>query len=111
LPERPLLLPPSRLIHAIIVPMVNEADDILRATIEAILASDFNMKQVIFILAYEGRMGEATETRALNLVKTYKKHFLDAFGTRHPADLPDEIIGKGGNINFAGRTLQTYLKE
>ena len=28
---------------------------------------------------------------------------------KHPKDIPDEIIGKGGNITFAARELQKYL--
>jgi cellulose synthase/poly-beta-1,6-N-acetylglucosamine synthase-like glycosyltransferase len=101
--ERPLLMPPSQVIHAIIIATVSETEEILQATIESVLAEDFNMKQqTIFILAYEGREG---------LVKRYKSHFLEAFAVKHPANLPGEIVGKGGNINFAARELQKYLKE
>jgi len=109
--DRPLLMRPSEVIHAIIVPTVNEPEEILRTTLETILASDFDMKQVVLILAYEGRAGKDTEQRVLKLVKEYKKHFMDAFATKHPAGLPGEDIGKGGNINFAGRTLKVYLED
>jgi len=30
---------------------------------------------------------------------------------KHPADIPNEVIGKGGNVTCAGRVLQKYLAE
>ncbi len=110
--ERPLLMPPRQVVHAIIIATVAESEEILQSTIESVLASDFDMKQqVIFILAYEARAGEATEKRALGLIKRYKSKFLDAFAVSHPANLPGEMIGKGGNINFAAHELQRYLEK
>ncbi len=110
--ERPLLMPPSKVLHVIIMATVSETEEILTGTVESVLASDFNMKeQVIFILAYEGRAGEATEERARKLITRYKNRFRDAFAVKHPAGLPGEIIGKGGNINYAARELQKYLEK
>ncbi len=109
--ERPLLMPPSEVIHVIIMATVSETEEILTGTVDSVLASDFNMKeQVIFVLAYEGRAGQATEDRARHLIARYKGHFRDAFAIKHPAGLPGEIIGKGGNINYAARELQKYLE-
>jgi cellulose synthase/poly-beta-1,6-N-acetylglucosamine synthase-like glycosyltransferase len=89
-----------------------ESREILQPTIESVIASDYNMKNVIFVLAYEGRAGEETEKLATDLVAHYKKKdiFLDVLGFQHPV-LPGETLGKGGNINYAGRKLQQYLKE
>jgi hypothetical protein len=110
--ERPLLMPPSQVIHAIIIATVSEAEEILDATLESVLSSSFDMKQqVIFVLAYEGRVGAETEERANKLVARYKGKFMDAFAVKHPAGLPGEIIGKGGNINYAAHELERYLKK
>ncbi len=109
--EKPLLMPPEEVIHAVIVATYKESRDILVPTIEAILASDYNMKQVIFILAYEGRAGEAVEVQSKDLVKTYRTQFLDAMAIKHPPNIPGEIIGKGGNVTYAGRALQKYLEQ
>jgi cellulose synthase/poly-beta-1,6-N-acetylglucosamine synthase-like glycosyltransferase len=107
-PNRP---GPDDIIHAIIVATVKETKETLEATIRSVLASDFNMKQVIFILAYEERGGEETEDRANQLIKEFHADFLDAFAVKHPFDIPGEQIGKGGNVTFAGRRLQKYLEE
>lgn len=109
--ERPLLMAPEKVVHAVIIATYKESREVLAPTIEALLASDYNMKQVIFILAYEGRAGEKYEKQAKELVKTYKGKFMDAFAVKHPPNIPGEIIGKGGNVTYAGRYLQTYLEK
>jgi len=109
---QPLFLPPSEVVHAVIIATYKESREILQPTIESVIASDYNMKQVIFILAYEGRAGEETEAQAEELVVKYKAKgvFMDALAIKHPV-LPGETLGKGGNVTFAGRKLQQYLKE
>ena len=108
---QPLLLPPSEVIHAIIIATYKETEDILRPTIESVLASDFNMQKVICILAYEDRAGAETEERAERLVAEYKGKFMDALAIKHPFGIPGETIGKGGNVTYAGRELQKYLER
>jgi hypothetical protein len=108
---QPLFMPPSQVIHAVIIATVKETREVLELTIESVLASDFNMKNVLFILAYEERGGERTEQQAHDLIAKYKDKFMDAMAIKHPSGLPDEIIGKGSNINFAARKLQQYLKD
>lgn len=111
LKDRPLLMPPSEVIHAIIIATYKETREILEPTIQSVLDMDYDMKKVMLILAYEERGGERTEEQALDLIKTYKHHFKDAMAIKHPKDMPDEDIGKGGNINFTGRTLKKYLED
>ena len=109
--ERPLLMPPEEVIHAVIIATYKESRDILVPTIEALLHSQYNMKQVICILAYEGRAGEATERQAKELMAAYKDQFFDTIAVKHPSNIPGEIIGKGGNVTYAGRALQRYLEK
>jgi cellulose synthase/poly-beta-1,6-N-acetylglucosamine synthase-like glycosyltransferase len=110
--QQPLFVAPSQVIHAVIIATYKEAREVLEPTIESVASGDFNMKQVLLVLAYEGRAGERTETLALDLAKDYKKKgvFLDFLAIKHP-ELPGETIGKGGNITYAARELQTYLAK
>ncbi|HSX31502.1 MAG TPA: glycosyltransferase family 2 protein [Candidatus Saccharimonadales bacterium] len=107
---QPLLMPPSQVIHAVIIATYKESRDVLVPTIESVLANDYDMQKVLLILAYEGRAGERTETQALELAAEYKTKFMDFIAVKHPV-LPGETLGKGGNITYAGRKLQQYLKE
>lgn len=108
---KPLLMPPSQVIHAVIIATYKEAREILVPTIESVLAADYDMKRVLFILAYEERGGVETEQLANELVSEYKSSFMDAMAVKHPSNLPGEVIGKGGNVTYAGRKLQQYLES
>jgi len=108
---QPLLMPPSEVVHAIIIATYKESKAVLQPTIESVLASDYDMKKVILILAYEERGGKQTEKQSTQLMKQYKKRFLDTLAIKHPSDIPGEIIGKGGNVTYAGRKLQQYLAD
>ncbi|MGH7142009.1 MAG: glycosyltransferase [Candidatus Saccharimonadales bacterium] len=107
-----LQIKPSSLLHAIIVATYNESREVLEPTIQSILASDFPIKkQVILIIAYEERGGSQVELQAKEIIETYKDRFFYAAAIKHPKNIEGEIIGKGGNITFAGRQLQKYLEH
>lgn len=102
---------PSNIRHVVIVTMYDESLDTMVPTFDSILASNFNVKQIIVFLAYEARGGEETEKNAQYLYRKYSKKFGDMVLSKHPADLPGEIVGKGPNLTFAGHKLRAYLKE
>lgn len=103
---------PSEIINAVIVPMVKEGREVLEPTIESILRSHYNFKQnMILVIAYEGRAGQVPEELAHSLIEKYGSKFLHAVAVKHPAGLPNELVGKGGNINCAGRELLKYLED
>lgn len=104
-------LKPSELIHAVIIATVNEGREVLEPTIKSIIDSHYNMGQVILIFAYEGRAGKPTEERIKELLSLYGGNFKHAMAVKHPADIPNEVIGKGGNVTYAGRALEKYLKQ
>ncbi len=102
---------PSELTHAIIIATYNESREILEPTIQSVLASDYDMKKVILVLAYEERGGNEVAAQAEQLMKQYKGKFMHTMAVKHPADIPKEVIGKGGNITYAGRKLEDYLNQ
>lgn len=107
---QPPIVKPSEIYHAIILATYNESRDVIEPTIQAIINSRYDMKRVIFMIAYEERGGERTEKQALELIKQYGKHFHHAEAVRHPQNIPGEVIGKGGNVTHAGRRLQKYVE-
>lgn len=107
----PQRIQPSELFHAIIIATVNESQEVLEPTIQSVLASDYDSKKVIIVFAYEARAGNTSEARVQKLLEVYGGRFAHAMAVKHPSDLPGELIGKGGNITFAGRQLQVYLKS
>lgn len=110
LKERPLCMLPGEVFHAIIIAAYNENRDVLEPTIKSVLASKYDMSKVILVLAYEGRDGAQSEEAALDLVQEYGKEFYHAMACKHPVT-PGEVRGKGGNITYAARKLQTFLEN
>lgn len=95
--------------QGIIIALYNESYDILKPTLDAIVANTFDPKKMFVVLAYEERGGvEATRT-----IQEAREQFADKFGgfftIKHPADLSDEVVGKGANITFAGRKFAKFI--
>lgn len=102
---------PNEVYNAVIIATYNESRDILEPTIQSVLENDYDHKQMILVIAYEERGGEAIEKTAKDLIDEYGKHFYHAEAVKHPKDLPGEVVGKGGNITWAGRWLKGWLQQ
>lgn len=105
------IVKPSELYHAVIIATYNESRDVLEPTIQALIDSEYDKKKIIFVLAYEQRGGERVEKQSRELVAKYGGYFYHSIAVQHPRDIPGEVIGKGGNITYAGRELQRYLEK
>ncbi|MCA9330190.1 hypothetical protein KDA11_06075, partial [Candidatus Saccharibacteria bacterium] len=101
---------PNDIYHAIIVAAYNETREILEPTIQSVLESNYDMKRVILVLAYEGRDGAKSERPCLDLADEYGHSFAGVITVKHPFN-PKEVRGKGGNITFAARELEIYLQK
>lgn len=108
--EDPTPIKAKDLMHAIVIATYNESREVLEPTIQSVINSDFDMKKVILVLAYEERGGAEVEAQAKQLMADYKHVFKHAFAVKHPKDIPGEVIGKGGNITYAARELAEYLE-
>jgi len=104
-------LRPNQLYHIVFVAMVNEPLSVLRPTLQALAKSEYDMEKVIVYIAYELRAGEEAENNAKTLEKEFADTFFKVKAVGHPADLPNEVVGKGGNITFAAREFEKYMKQ
>ena len=100
---------PSELYNAVIIPMYNETFEVLDGTVAEVSRGSYENKQLIIVIAYEERGGQAAEEVAQRLEQKYGSDFGGFFAVKHPKDLPNEVIGKGGNITYAGQALKTWL--
>ncbi len=99
---------PKQIIHALIIASYNETIEIIEPTVKAVIDSDYDMKQVILVFAYEGRDGAQSESAVKTLAKKYGSKFKHCIAAKHPVT-KDEVKGKGGNITYAARELQKYF--
>lgn len=102
---------PEKIYHAVIMTVYNEGLDTLRPTVEAVKKTSFPNEKIIFFVAYEERGGEETEKNVKLLKSEYKDVFYDFVLSKHPEDLPNEIIGKGPNLTFAGEKLAEFVRK
>lgn len=102
---------PSEIYNAVIVATYNESYEVLQPTIQSLVDTTYDSDHMIVALAYEARGGQTTKETAERLVKEFADSFRAFHIVEHPADMPDEVIGKGGNITYAGFFLKEWLKE
>jgi hypothetical protein len=102
---------PSEVVHAVFIAFYNEGREVVEPTVQSVLEGNYDPKKIILILAYEQRGGPEIEALARELITKYGPRFYYAEAIKHPPDIPGEVIGKGGNITFAGRRLKKYLEK
>lgn len=100
---------PSEIYHAVIIAAYNESRDTLEPTVQSVVDSNYDLKKVILILAYEERGGPEIAQTSAELISKFGKHFYHAQAIKHPHNIAGEVIGKGGNITYAGRRLKKFL--
>ena len=102
---------PSQLYNAVIIATYNESYEILSTTLESIVKTTYDKRRIILTIAYEERGGDDIKANVQRLKKEFGHKFYAFHMVEHAKDIPDEVIGKGGNITNAGRFLRTWLKE
>jgi hypothetical protein len=109
LATKPCVVRPEDILHVAMIAEYKESREVLEPTIQAVIDSAYDLKKIILVVAYEERGGEQTKQMVNDLVKEYGHHFYHAEAIEHPAGIPDELIGKGANITYAGRKVQEYV--
>ena len=102
---------PSDIYNLVIVAAYNESYEVIEPTIRSLTRTTYDHKKLIVALAYEERGGEEIQKTAERLQKEYKDKFMTFEIVKHPRDLPDEVVGKGGNITFAGKRMREWIDE
>lgn len=102
---------PKDVYHAIIMVAYNEGLETLVPSVEAVRDADFPNEQIIFILGYEERGGEAMEATAKALKEQFDGVFKDFLLVKHPDNLHGEIKAKGPNLTYAGEHLAAYVQR
>lgn len=102
---------PSDMYHAVIIPTYNESLEVLDPTVKLLLSGSYDPKRIILILAYEERGGATTKDPVVEIERLYGKKFHSTHLVMHPSNLPDEVVGKGANITYAGQYLQQFIEQ
>ncbi|MDB5163337.1 MAG: hypothetical protein JWO54_603 [Candidatus Saccharibacteria bacterium] len=102
---------PSEMYNLVIVAAYNESYEVIEPTISSLVHATYDLSKLIVVFAYEERGGDDIEKTALRLQKKFASKFNDFVIVKHPRDLPNEVVGKGGNITYAGKYMQKWVED
>lgn len=102
---------PADLYNVVIIAAYNESYEVLEPTFRSLVNTTYDKARLIVVLAYEERGGTVIEQTALRIQKEFAMRFNEVILVKHPRDLPNEVVGKGGNITYAGKFMQKWLDE
>lgn len=102
---------PSEVTNVIIITAYNESYDIIQPTFKTLMDSTYDMSKVVLVFAYEERGGEPIKQVVERLQAEFGSKFRAFLPIMHPADLPDEVVGKGPNITYAAQQLEPWLNK
>lgn len=102
---------PSQLYNMVIVAAYNEPYEVIQPTLQSVVDTTYDNKRLILVFAYEERGGEGIRQTAERLKAEFGAQFHAFIPVMHPADLPDEVVGKGPNITYAAEQMVGWLEK
>lgn len=104
-------LRPSEVVHCITIPTYKECYEVLRTSVESYVKSNFDLKKVIIMIAFEESDWANALDSSQRLKKEFGHHFRDWLHTCHPKNLPGEIRGRAANATWSAKALKRYLER
>jgi cellulose synthase/poly-beta-1,6-N-acetylglucosamine synthase-like glycosyltransferase len=95
--------------HVIFLPLYKESYEVVSASLEGLLKSNYPKSKMILVLCWEERGGDEAQLVVEAIEKKYKNEFLEFIPVAHPDGLPGEIPGKGSNTAYAAEKVRKSL--
>jgi cellulose synthase/poly-beta-1,6-N-acetylglucosamine synthase-like glycosyltransferase len=83
--------------HLVILPMYDEPYEVVKESFASLAKIKYPKEKLILVLAIEERAGEIAKITAKKISEEFSDNFFKLIITVHPANLADEIPGKGSN--------------
>ncbi len=99
----------TKIYHLIFLPMAHEEWAVIDTTLASLAQTNYPLDKFMLVLAGEGRYSEHFKTLQEKVLAKYGQTFSRIFITEHPANLPDEVAGKGSNLNYAGHIVKKEI--
>lgn len=93
----------------IILPTYNESLEVIRPSLDALLASGYPPEKMIVVLATEERAGPDGAMRGERIKEEYSNKFGRFLVTIHPDGIEGELKGKGANQAWAAKELKRLI--
>jgi len=95
--------------HIIFIPIFKEDFSILSASLESLLRTNYPKSKIAVVLCWEERGDETTKETVKRAEFEYGNKFFKFLSVMHPADLTNEIPGKGSNTAYAAKVVKEVL--
>src|SRR3989344_3522611 len=95
--------------HIVFLPLYKESYEIVSASLEGLLKTNYPKSKMAVVLCWEERGGDETRQVIEAIERKYKNDFLEFISVMHPAGLSDEIPGKGSNTAYAAVKIKESL--
>ena len=99
----------SDIYHLIILPVYKEPYEVIEESFESLLKANYPKDKFIVVLAIEQQAGATAQEAAEKIQKEFGNNFFKFLITVHPANLPDEMPGKGSNETWAAREVKKII--
>lgn len=97
--------------HLVFLPFYKEDYTLVSATMEGLLNSNYPKSKMIVVLCWEERAGYESRAVVEEIENNYKNKFLEMVSVMHPANLSNEIPGKGSNTAYAARAVKEGIVD
>lgn len=97
--------------HVVILPFYQEPETVVDATLQSLAVANYDKQSLIIVLATEERAGAEAQTIAERMREKWSDTFGYVLVTKHPADIPGEVAGKGSNASWAAEKVRTKVLD
>ena len=95
--------------HLILLPNYKEPFEIIKESLESLIATDYPKDRMIVVVSFEQRAGLERREVAKKVKKEFEKKFFKLLITFHPSNLPGEIPGHGSNDAWAAKKAKEFV--
>ena len=95
--------------HLVILPMYKESYEVAAGTFDSLIGANYPKNKMIVVLAIEEKGRRAAVGVAKKIATQYGDKFYKFLVTSHPADIDEELPGKGSNETWAGKRVKEEI--
>lgn len=97
--------------HLVFLTVYNEEWPVVKTALESVRDAVYDPSVFTIVIAGEERMKEHFVSIMAEATKEFGASFGVLASTLHPANLPEEIPGKGSNLHYSEREMKKYVDK
>jgi cellulose synthase/poly-beta-1,6-N-acetylglucosamine synthase-like glycosyltransferase len=99
----------QKIYHLVILPISQEPYEIIKESLQALSKINYPLNKLIVVLSAEEQAGESARGIIEKIQLEFGGKFFRFLTTIHPANLPNEIPGKGSNQTWAAKEVKVKI--